>query len=212
MKACLNNLEMFCFREKLIGLIAKQQNEKSTLAYLYVLVRGIQSVELYANHLSISNIPYCYHLTNSRVLHAKPSMSETNSVTVEWVTTLTVCILIDGRDVLPDIFRNEDFTKGVLIGTTHMEPRSVHALKETTFLVTYLLTILAEDIGFAIEKINEWLGKPVVITCDKVPTTQLPQVLECACHTSGIESVVFNTGLDEIRTESIPIVCSGYQS
>ena len=45
--------------------------------------------------------------------------------------------------------------KDVLIGTTHIEPRSVNALSETTFLVTYFLEILAEDIGSAIEKINE---------------------------------------------------------
>ena len=88
-------------------------------------------------------------------------MSETNSVTVEPVTMLTVSVLIEGRDILLDIFRNEDITKGVQIGMTHIEPRSVHALNETTFLVTYLLEILAEDIGSAIEKINEWLGKPV---------------------------------------------------
>ena len=33
MKACLTNLVMFCFREKSIGLTAKQQNEKSTQIY-----------------------------------------------------------------------------------------------------------------------------------------------------------------------------------
>ena len=57
---------------------------------------------------------------------------------------------------------------------------------------------MAEDIGSTIEKINEWLSKPVVIICDEVTTTQFPQVLECAHHTSGVESVVFNTGFDEI--------------
>ena len=129
-----------------------------------------------ANHPSISNSSYFYNLTNLRVLHTKPNMSETNSVTVELATMLTVCILIKGRDILPDIFRNEDIMKGVLIGMTHIEPRSVHALNETTFLVTYLSGILAEDIGSAIEKINEWLGKPVVITCNEVTATQLPQV------------------------------------
>ena len=139
-------------------------------------------------------------------------MSETNSITVEPVTILTVYVLIKGRDILPDIFRNEDVAKGVLIGITHIEPRSVHALNESTFLVTYLSGILAEDIGSAIEKNSEWLGKPVIITCDEVTATQLPQVLECACQTTGVESVVFNMGLDEILTESIPNVCSGYQS
>ena len=139
-------------------------------------------------------------------------MSETNSVTTEPVTMPTVHVLIRGRDILLNIFRNEDITKGVLIGMTHVKPRNVHALNETTFLVTYPLGILAEDIGSAIEKINEWLGKPLVITCDEVTATQLPQVLECACLTTGVDSVVFNMGLNEIQAESIPSVHSAYQS
>ena len=101
-------------------------------------------------------------------------MSDTNSVTVELVTTLTTCVLIKERDILLDIFGNEDITKGVLIGATLVEPRIVHTLNETTFLVTYLLEILAQDIGSPIKKINEWLGKHVVITCNEVTATQLP--------------------------------------
>ena len=91
---------------------------------------------------------------------------------------------------------------------THVEPRSVHALNETTFLVTYSSGILAKEIGTAIEKIEEWLGKPVVITCDEVTTAQLPQVIECAPHITGVESVVFNTRLDEIKSDSNPSVHS----
>ena len=151
-------------------------------------------------------------MTNSRVLHSKPNTSETNFVTAELVTTPTICILIKGRDILPDIFRNEDFTKGVLIGMVHIEPRSVHTLNETPFLVTYPSGILAEDIGTAIEKINECFGKHVVIICDEATFTQLPQVLECAHYTTGVESIVFNMGLDEIQAQSIPSTCSGYQS
>ena len=139
-------------------------------------------------------------------------MSETNSVTTEPVTMLTACVLIEGKDILLDIFRNEDISTGVLIGATHVEPRSVHAFNETTFLVTFSLGILAEGIGSAIEKIKEWLGKPVVITCEEVTATKLPQVLEHVFHTTGVESVVFNMGLDEIQTESIPSVHGGYQS
>ena len=45
--------------------------------------------------------------------------------------------LIDGREILPDIFHNEDIAKGVLISGTHVEPKSVYALNEITFLVTY---------------------------------------------------------------------------
>ena len=64
----------------------------------------------------------------------------------------------------------------------------------------------------AIEKINEWLGKPVVITCDEVTAVQLPQVIECACHTTGVESVVFKTRLDEMRSDCNRSVQSGYHS
>ena len=53
--------------------------------------------------------------------------------------------------------------KGVLIGVTHIELRSVYALNDTTFLVTYPSGVSAGDVGSAIEKFNEWLGKPVVI-------------------------------------------------
>ena len=118
------------------------------------------------------------------VLHIKSNMSETNLVTAQSVTTLTVCILIKGRDILLNVFGNEDIVKGVLIGTNHVEPRSVCTLNETTFLVIYSLGILADDIASAIEKIDKWLGKNVVITCDDVMATQLPQVLEWAHHTT----------------------------
>ena len=133
-------------------------------------------------------------------------MSETSSA--ELVTTLTTCVLIDGREILPDVFQNEDVAKGVLLNETHVESGSVHALNETTFLVTYSSGILAEEIGTAIEKIDEWLGKPVVITCHEVTTAQLPQVIECACHTTGVESVVFNTRLDQMKSDSNPSVHS----
>ena len=51
---------------------------------------------------------------------------------------------------------------------TLVEPRSVQGLNETTFLITYASGILADEIGSAVEKIEDWLGKPVVITCDEV--------------------------------------------
>ena len=133
-------------------------------------------------------------------------------MSAELVTTLTVCILIDRKDILLDVFRNEETAKGVLVSGTQVGPRSVYALNETTFLVTYPSNIPAADIGPAIKKINEWLGKPVVIACDEVTAVQLPQVMECACHTTGVESVVFNTRLDDIRTNSNPSVHSGYHS
>ena len=36
----------------------------------------------------------------------------------ESVTMLTVCILVDGKDILPDVFRNEVIAKGVLVSGT----------------------------------------------------------------------------------------------
>ena len=81
---------------------------------------------------------------------------------------------------------------------THVEPRSVQAVNETTFLVTYTSGILADEIGSAVEKIEDWLGKPVVITCDEVTTAQLPQVIEHVHHTIRVESVVFNTRVDDM--------------
>ena len=50
------------------------------------------------------------------------------------------------------------------MGWMHVEPKNVQALKETTFFATYAAGILAEEIGAAIEKIENLLGKPVVIT------------------------------------------------
>ena len=133
-------------------------------------------------------------------------------MSAELVTTLTVCILIDGKEILSDVFRNEDIAKGVQIGGTHVELRSVHALNETTFLVTYSSGIFAKEIGSAIEKIDEWLGKPVVITCDEVTAIQLPQVIKHVFYTTGVESVVFNTRVDDMRSDSNPSVHSGYHS
>ena len=123
-------------------------------------------------------------------------MSVPNSVFADPITTLMVHVLIDGKEILPDVFQNEVTAKGNLIGGTHVVPRSVHALNETTFLVANSSGILAEEIGSAIEKIDEWLGKPVVITCDEVTTAQLPQEIESVHCTMGVESVVFNTRID----------------
>ena len=110
-------------------------------------------------------------------------MSRTNvNMNVVWTETntmLMVHMLIDGKEILPLPLQNEDVTKGVLMSWTHVEPRNVHNLNETTFLVTYALGILANKIGSAIEKIGDWLGKPVVITCDEVTLAQLPGVIGC---------------------------------
>ena len=69
-------------------------------------------------------------------------MSVTNSVSAELVTTLAVHVLIDRKDILLDGFRNEENVKGVLVSGTQVEPRSVYALNETTFFMTYSSGIL----------------------------------------------------------------------
>ena len=93
-------------------------------------------------------------------------------------TTLMVHILIDGKEILAQVLHIEEVVKGVLMVWTNKEPKSIQALNETTFLATYAAGILAEEIGTAIEKIDNWLGKPVVITCSEVTPAQLPRVLE----------------------------------
>ena len=52
------------------------------------------------------------------------------------------------------------------------------------------------------------MGKPLVITCNEVTTAQLPQVIEYACHITGVESEVFNTRLDEMKSDPNPSVPS----
>ena len=102
--------------------------------------------------------------------------------------------------------------KGILVSWMHVESRSIQALNETTFLVTYASGILADETGSAVEKIEDWLGKPVVITCDEVTTTQLPQVIECVWHTKGVDLVVFNARIDDMHSDSNQSVQSGYNN
>ena len=77
-----------------------------------------------------------------------------NAVPTELNTMLTVHMLIDRKEILPLVLQNEDVAKGVLMSWTHVELRNVHTLNETTFLVTYALGFLANEIGSAIEKIG----------------------------------------------------------
>ena len=57
-------------------------------------------------------------------------------------------------------FRNEDVVKGFLLSGTHVEPRSVHALNETTFLVTNSSGILADEIGPPLKGLmNGWVNQ-----------------------------------------------------
>ena len=47
-----------------------------------------------------------------------------NEVLTEPNTTLMVCVLIDGKEILPLALQNEDVLKGVLMSWTHVEPRN----------------------------------------------------------------------------------------
>ena len=133
-----------------------------------------------------------------------------NVVLTEPHTMLMMCVLIDGKEILPLVVWNEDVTKGVLMSWTHVEPRNVHTLNEITFLVTYASGILADEMGSAIEKIGDLLSMPVVITCDKVTLAQLPGVIEHVQQIRGVESVVFNKRMDDLWSDSIHSIQSGY--
>ena len=101
-----------------------------------------------------------------------------NTMPTEANTTLMLCILIEGKDTLLQDLHNEEVVKGVITGWTNVDPKRSQALNETTFIATFEVDILAEEIGNAIEKIDNWLGKPIVTTCDEVTMVQLPHVLK----------------------------------
>ena len=126
-------------------------------------------------------------------MHLKPAMVNMNhnAMPMEANTTLMVGLLIDRKEILLQALCNEEVTKGVITGWTNVEPKRLQALNETTFLATFALGILAEEIGIAIEKIDNWLGKPVVISFNEVTTVQLPHVLEHAQCISGADLIVF---------------------
>ena len=120
-----------------------------------------------------------------------------------------VHVLINGKENLMQALCNEEVAKGVITGWTNMECKRLQALNETTFLATFPVGILAEEIGIAIEKINNWLGKPVIITCNEVTMVQLPHVLKCVQHISGADSFVFNPKTDDLHSESLQSVPNG---
>ena len=66
--------------------------------------------------------------------------------------------------------------------------------------------ILAEEIGVAIEKIDNWLGKPIVITCNQVTAVQLPHVLKHAQCISRADLVVFNPKTDDLHSDSLQTI------
>ena len=129
-----------------------------------------------------------------------------NAILTEANTTLTVHILIDGKEILPQALCNEEVAKGVITGWTNVEPKRLQALNETTFLATFAVGILDEEIGVAIEKIDNWLGKPIVITCHEVTVVQLAHVLECVWLISGADYVVFNPKTDDLHSDSLQTI------
>ena len=58
------------------------------------------------------------------------------AVPLETSTSLMVHILIDGKEIFLQELWNEEVMKGVLMGWTHVEPKNVQVLNETTFLAT----------------------------------------------------------------------------
>ena len=126
--------------------------------------------------------------------------------------TLTVHMLINGKEILPQAFHNEEAAKGVLTGWMNVEPNRLQALNETIFLATFAVGILAEEIGTAIERIDNWLGKPIVITCNEVTVAQLPHVLKHVQHMNGVDLVVFNYRTDDLHSDSLQSVQSGHHN
>ena len=68
--------------------------------------------------------------------------------------TLMVHMLTNGKEILLQALCNEEVTKGVLTWWTNVEPKRLQTLNETAFLATYAVGILAEEIGTAIERID----------------------------------------------------------
>ena len=91
-----------------------------------------------------------------------------NAMPMEANTTLMVHMLIDGKEILPQALCHERGHERGNYRVENMEPKRLQILNETNFLATYAAGILAEEIGITIERIDKWLGKPVVITCDEV--------------------------------------------
>ena len=76
-----------------------------------------------------------------------------NAMPTEANTTLMVCTLIDGKEILPQALGNEEIAKGVITGWTNVEPKRLQVLNETNLLAAFAVGILAEEIGIAIEKL-----------------------------------------------------------
>ena len=135
-----------------------------------------------------------------------------NAMPMEANTTLMVHMLIDGKEILLQALHNEEVAKVILTRWTNVESKRLQAFKETTFLATFAVDILAEEIGIAMERIDNWLDKPVAITCNEVTMAQLPHVLEHVSHISGVDLVVFNPKTDDLHSDFLQSVHNGHCS
>ena len=52
-----------------------------------------------------------------------------NAMPTEANMALTVCVLIDGKEILPQALCNEEVMKGVLTGWMYVEPKRLQTLK-----------------------------------------------------------------------------------
>ena len=77
-----------------------------------------------------------------------------NAMPTEANTTLTVCMLINGKEILLQALHNEEVMKGVITGWRNVETKRLQALNETTFLATFAVGIVAEEIGSVIKRID----------------------------------------------------------
>ena len=59
-----------------------------------------------------------------------------------------------GKRFYQQAHHNDEVAKGVITGWTNIEPKRLQVLNETTFVATFAKGILAEEIGIAIERID----------------------------------------------------------
>ena len=85
-----------------------------------------------------------------------------NAVVTESVTILMLHVLIDRKEILPQVLKNEEVVKRVLMGWMYIEPKNVQVLNETTFLDTYASCIVVRRLGLLLKRLrigwtSQWL-------------------------------------------------------
>ena len=76
-----------------------------------------------------------------------------NAMPTEANTTLTVCVLINGKEILLQALCKEEVVKGVITGWTNVEPKKLQALNETTFLATFAVSILVRRLELPLREL-----------------------------------------------------------